>query len=67
MAVSDWLLSTNITPIKTSQINSKLSQHQGKTAKASQMQTLLPAVIAYPISDWKLMRNCLRASGTAYE
>ena len=33
MAVSHRLLSTNVTPIKTSQITSKLSQNQRKTAK----------------------------------
>ena len=35
MAVSHRLLSTNVTPIKTSQTNSKLSQNQRKTAKTT--------------------------------
>ena len=34
-AVSHRLLSTKVTPIKLTQISSKLSQNQGKTTKAS--------------------------------
>ena len=59
MAISHRLLSTNITPIKTSQISQKLNQKPKENCQNYQNTKFLMAMISDLNPLWKLMRNCL--------
>ena len=58
MAASHLLLSTHVTPIKTSQTNSKLSQKTIENSQNYPKTYFSMAMFSGLIHSWKLMRNC---------